>query len=106
MQEMRPTEQEQWRPMETAPKDGRRIIVVIRASEQGASDVDVVRWAKPKTHGEYCWMATDSDENCAVIYDEWEVAHWMPLPAWAPPFKTPDLASKLPELPEGDGSGI
>ena len=57
---MRPTEKEQWRPMATAPKDGTRIIVVIRASEQGASDVDVVRWAKPKSHSEYCWMATDS----------------------------------------------
>jgi hypothetical protein len=103
---MQPTEPEQWRSMESAPKDGTRIIVVIRASEQGASDVDVVRWAKPKAHGEYCWVATDSELNFAIIYDEWEVAHWMPLPSWAPPYKTPDLASKLPELPEGDGSGI
>jgi hypothetical protein len=99
-------EREQWRPMTTAPKDGTRIIVVIRASEQGSSDIDVVRWAKPKSHGEYCWTSVDSDQNCAVIYDEWEVAHWMPLPAWSPPFKTPGLAAKLPEPPEGDGSGI
>jgi hypothetical protein len=104
---MRPTEPEQWRPMESAPQDGTRIIVVVRASEQGASDVDVVRWAKPKSYGEYCWVATDSDLNFAVIYDNWELAHWMPLPAWAAPFKTPDLASRLPEPPpEGDGSGI
>jgi hypothetical protein len=51
-------------------------------------------------------MSTDLDEDCAIIYEDWEVAHWMPLPSWAPPFKTPDLASKLPEPPEIDGSGI
>jgi hypothetical protein len=103
---MRPTEPEQWRPIESAPKDGTRIIVVIRASEQGTSDVDVVRWAKPKSHSEYCWVATDSDLSFAVIYDDWEVSHWMPLPSWASPFRTPDIASRLPEPPEGDGSGI
>lgn len=103
---MRPSETEQWRPMKSAPKDGTRIIVVIRASEQGASDVDVVRWAKPKAYGEYCWMASDSDQDCEIIYDDWEVANWMPLPAWSPPYKTPGLAAKLPEVPEGDGSGI
>jgi hypothetical protein len=103
---MRPAESMQWQPMETAPKDGTRIIVVTRASEQGPSDVDVVRWIKPRSHGEHCWTSFDSDENCAIIYDEWELAHWMPLPSGLPPYKTPDLASKLPEPPEGDGSGI
>jgi hypothetical protein len=101
------TDVEDWQPMATAPKDGTRIIVVTRATEQGASDVDVVRWAKPKSLGDYCWMSTDLDQNCAVIYEEWEVANWMPLPSWSPPYKTPDLASKLPEAPlDADGSGI
>ena len=99
-------EQEQWRSMASAPRDGTRIIVVIRASEQGSSDIDVVRWSKPKSHGEYCWTAADSDQECAVIYDEWEVAHWMPLPAWSPPFKTAGLAATLPDPPENEGSGI
>jgi hypothetical protein len=103
---MRMPELEQWQPMATAPKDGTHIIVVIRASEQGPSDIDIVHWTKPKSHGEYCWVATDSDQDAAVIYDDWEVAHWMPLPTWSPPFKTPGLAAKLPEPPEGDGSGI
>jgi hypothetical protein len=51
-------------------------------------------------------MSTDSDQDCEIIYDDWEVANWMPLPAWSPPYKTPGLAAKLPEAPEGDGSGI
>ncbi|HLH11051.1 MAG TPA: hypothetical protein VKV77_04110 [Methylovirgula sp.] len=92
--------------MTSAPRDGTRIIVVIRASEQGSSDVDVVRWAKPPSHGEYCWMSTESDQDCAIIYDDWEVANWMPLPSWSPPFRTPGLARRLPDPPEVDGSGI
>ena len=32
-----------WRPLITAPKDGTWIIVVIRQSEQGPADVEVVR---------------------------------------------------------------
>ena len=50
-----------WRPMESAPKDGSRILVVIRASEQGPSDVDVVRWARPpRNRADDCWISTDS----------------------------------------------
>lgn len=99
-----------WRPMTSAPKDGTRIIVVIRASEQGPADVDVVRWAKTKGMGEACWTSTDSSYDCAVVYEDWEVANWMPLPSSMPPVKTPGLASRLPEFPqagpETDGSGI
>jgi hypothetical protein len=101
------TDSQQWRPMATAPKDGTRIIVVIRATEQGPSDVDVVRWAKPPNLGDYCWTSTDSDHSCTIIYDNWEVANWMPMPSGMPPYKTPQLASKLPPPPEEkDGSGI
>jgi hypothetical protein len=103
---MSPVETGQWQPMATAPKDGTRIIVVTRATEQGTSDVDVVRWMKPKSFGEYCWVATDSDQECIVMYDDWEVASWMPLPSWSPPYKTPGLAAKLPDPPEAEGSGI
>jgi hypothetical protein len=99
-----------WRKMASAPKDGSRILVVIRASEQGPSDVDVVRWTHAKRTGQECWVSTDSSHDCAIIYDEWEIAFWMPLPATIPPVRTPDLASRLPRLPrEGEemgGSGI
>jgi len=103
---MSSVETAQWQPMATAPKDGTRIIVVTRATEQGPSDVDVVRWAKPKSHSEFCWVSTDSGQDFVVIYDEWEVANWMALPSWSPPYKTPGLAARLPEPPEAEGSGI
>jgi hypothetical protein len=99
-------ETEQWQPMSKAPKDGTRIIVVTRATEQGPPDVDVVRWVKPKSHGEFCWVSTDSDRESVLIYDEWEVANWMPLPSWSPPYKTAGLAARLPGPPEAEGSGI
>ena len=99
-----------WRPMITAPKDGTRIIVVIRQSEQGPADIDVVRWAHPRRSGEPCWTSTDSSHDCAIMYDDWEVANWMPLPSTMPGVRTPDMASRLPAYPrdgqETGGSGI
>ena len=40
------------------------------------------------------------------MYDDWEIANWMPLPSRSPPYKTPGLAAKLPDPPEAEGSGI
>ena len=98
-----------WMPMAAAPKDGSRILVVIRASEQGPADVDVVRWTLPKRAADQCWVSTDSSRDCAIIYEDWEVVFWMPLPPTIAPVRTPDLASRLPAIPEGEetgGSGI
>lgn len=99
-----------WRPMITAPKDGTRIIVVIRQSEQGPADVDVVRWAQPRRTAEPCWTSTDSTHDCPIMYDNWEVAHWMPLPSTMPGVRTADMAARLPAFPragqEIGGSGI
>lgn len=100
-----------WRSMESAPKDGTRILVVIKASEQGPSDVDVVRWATPRRgRADDCWMSTDSSADCAIVYEDWEVVFWMPLPSTVAPVRTPDLASRLPRIPrdgeEIGGSGI
>ena len=98
-----------WRPMITAPKDGTRIIVVIRQSEQGPADIDVVRWAQARRFGDPCWMSTDSSHDCAIMYEDWEVANWMPLPSTMPSVRTPDMALRLPALPSGEeigGSGI
>lgn len=106
---MAATDTGDWRAMSSAPKDGSRIIVVIRASEQGPADIDVVRWDKPRRSGEACWTSTDSSADCAIVYEDWEVAYWMPLPSSMPTVKTPDMASRLPELPSGleiGGSGI
>lgn len=102
---------QRWRPMASAPKDGSRILVVIRASEQGGSDVDVVRWARPtRGRSDECWLSTDSSADCPINYEDWEVAFWMPLPSSIPPVRTPGLAARLPRAPrEGEemgGSGI
>jgi hypothetical protein len=100
----------QWRPMATAPKDGSRIIVVIRASEQGPADVDVVRWDTPKRNADACWTSTDSSHDCAIVYEDWEVSFWMALPSSVPPVKAPGLLERLPLVPiaseEIGGSGI
>ncbi len=98
-----------WKPMSGAPKDGTRILVVIRGSEQGPADVDVVRWTRPKRAAEDCWVSTDSSADCAIIYEDWEVAFWMPLPPTIAPVRSPGLAALLPDFPpdqEIGGSGI
>lgn len=107
---MQQVETERWRPMASAPKDGSRIIVIIRSSEQGPADVDVVRWTRPRRAAEECWTSTDSSHDCAIVYDEWEVAHWMPLPSSMPGVRTVGMAAQLPDFPrdgqEIGGSGI
>jgi hypothetical protein len=67
--------------MRTAPKDGTRILVTVRESEQGAAEVDVVKWASPDKDSEYGWLATDSDPEAKIVYGEPELAAWMPLPS-------------------------
>src|SRR5688572_21265284 len=95
----------EWRSMRSAPKDGTRILVTVRASEQGAAEVDVVKWARPDRDREAGWIATDSDPEARVVYAEGELAAWMPLPAAdasrGPP---PALAPYVGE--EMDGSAI
>ncbi len=97
-----------WKGMASAPKDGSRIIVVIRASEQGGSDIDVVHWARPtRGRSDECWLSTESSADCPINYEDWEVTFWMPLPSSLPPVRSPDLTSRLPPIPkESDGSGI
>ncbi len=106
---MTTTQVDTWRSMSTAPKDGSRIIVVIRAGEQGPADIDVVRWDRPRRNADLCWTSTDSSHDCAIVYEDWEVSFWMPLPSTLPPSKTPSLMARLPLVPSaGDdiGSGI
>jgi hypothetical protein len=100
----------QWRSMKSAPKDGTPILVVIRGTEQGTAAVDVVRWTKPRCAPDTCWVSTDSSHDCAIVYEDWEVANWMPLPGSMPGVRTPDMASRLPDFPRNNeeigGSGI
>src|SRR5687767_13595530 len=73
-----------WRPMASAPKNGSRILIAVRATEQGPAEVDVARWAKPDRWSEECWIAADSDPGCVIIYAEPELVSWMPLPTPVP----------------------
>ncbi len=105
-----PDDAPRWRPIASAPKNGTRIIAAIRPSDQGGAEVDVVRWAQPRRGADPCWTSTDSSHDCPIMYDDREVAHWMPLPSTMPGVRTPDMAARLPIVPrpgeEAGGSGI
>ena len=58
-------EPDRWRQMASAPKDGSRILVTIRPSEQGPAG----------------WRASDSAPGCIIEYAEPELKCWMPLPS-------------------------
>lgn len=94
-----------WRPMRSAPKDGTRILVTVRASEQGEAEVDVVKWTKADPTAEYGWLATDSDPEARIVYGDGELAAWMPMPT-----ATSDRPSRPVPVPymgeEMDGSAI
>lgn len=56
-----------WRPIETAPKDGREIL----ATQQGIRYI--VRW--DADFG--CWLL---DDGCSVLHDDATI-YWQPLPS-------------------------
>lgn len=97
-----------WRRMEEAPRDGARIIVALRRTEQGPAEVDVARWARPGRDRDKCWIAADSDPDCVIAYHESELAFWMPLPAMSDGLRESIRAAALPDIPpdEESGSGI
>src|SRR4051794_12599594 len=90
----------EWQDMADAPRDGSRVLVMIKASEQGPAEVDVARWGRPDRDGEECWIAADSDHSCSIVYPDSDIEGWMALP------------SPLPKLRRGakdietSGSGI
>src|SRR5690242_5777463 len=69
-----------WRSMDSAPKDGTAILASVRATEQGPADIDVVRWAVRDER----WIAADSDPGCIIVYADAEMTGWQPLPARLP----------------------
>jgi len=101
-----------WRDMASAPRDGTKVLVAVRESEQGAAEVDVVRWAKPERSAEECWIAVDSDPGCVIGYEEAELWSWMPLPNPIPRLRSARSAAAPPEYTERGnqdeigGSGI
>ena len=73
-------EQPRWRHMSSAPKDGSRILVTVRPSEQGPAEVDVAYWARADQFGIEGWRAADSHPGQIVSYADPELKCWMPLP--------------------------
>jgi hypothetical protein len=92
-----------WQAMASAPRDGTRILVELRASEQGPAEVDMVRWARPDREAEACWLSTDSDPGVAIIYAEAELAGWMALPTPLPKLRSVQGGADPDEI---GGSGI
>ena len=102
-------EQGDWRSMESAPRDGTRVLVAIRPTEQGPAEVDVARWASPTPGTDACWIAIDSDPDALVTYFDVELTWWMPMPTPLP--RAPGSGRPLPPTPppasdEMEGSGI
>jgi hypothetical protein len=98
---------EEWKPMQSAPRDGTRILVAVSSSEQGPAEVDVVRWGTPRWAGENCWVATDSDPASPVYYADAELLAWRPLPGVLPRLRDARAARDPESLrAERDGSGI
>jgi hypothetical protein len=94
-----------WQDMDSAPRDGSRILVMIRASEQGPAEVDVARWGRHDRSGE-CWIASDSDHECPIVYSDAELEYWMPLPTPLPKLRSRALAGGRKPEEETFGSGI
>jgi len=59
----------EWKPIETAPKDGRRILVWRPKINEFCSHVGIERWRSINNTG--CWI--NSPSMC-------QPSHWMPLP--------------------------
>ena len=97
----------EWKPMASAPRDGTRVLVMVRASEQGPAEVDVVRWSRPGGSAEEGWIATDSDSGARFVYAEAELESWMPLPSALPKLRSSRIAAgEPPPSDEIDGAGI
>ena len=69
-----------WRHMSSAPKDGSRVLVTVRPSEQGPAEVDVAYWSRADQFGIEGWRAADSHPGQIVGYADPELKCWMPLP--------------------------
>jgi hypothetical protein len=99
----------EWKNMASAPRDGTRVLVEIRATEQGEAEVDLVRWAKPERDDEERWVSAESDPGMAIFYADAELSGWMPLPTPLPKLRTrrvePAPRNRSDRL-EGEGSGI
>lgn len=64
----------EWKPIETAPKDGTRFLAV-----DDTGRMVVTLWGKVSHVPIYFWLLMDVPIDPEDI-DMWEPTHWMPLP--------------------------
>ena len=95
-----------WRHMASAPRDGNRILVPVRSSEQGPAEVELAYWSHGDRFGPEGWRASDSSPGRIVEYAEPELKCWMPMPsASASPASVPS-PWEGDDPQQLDGSGI
>lgn len=97
---------DRWRQMASAPKDGSRILVTIRPSEQGPGEVDLAYWSNGDRFGAEGWRASDSLPGRIIQYADPELKCWMPMPSAdlnRTAMPSPWVGNDLQQL---DGSGI
>jgi hypothetical protein len=98
-----------WRHMKNAPRDGSRILVTVRPTEQGPVEIDVAYWSRADQFGIEGWRSADSHPGHIIGYADPELKCWMPLPK---PNTGQEGTSDMPTPWEGDeieelhGSGI
>jgi len=92
-----------WKKMAVAPRDGSRILVAVRASEQGPAEVDLVRWEMPAHAAEAAWIADDSEPDLPVIYADGELTGWMEPPERL--MSAPGGRAVLPQIEETEEGG-
>jgi hypothetical protein len=105
---MPPADSPKGAPIESAPRDGRPVLVWLKASEQGPAQLDVVRWARSARTGEGAWVASDSDQVARVAYSDADLECWMPLPTQDPGRRADERPARGIDTDTGevDGGGI
>lgn len=95
-----------WRSMAFAPKDGTRVLVTVRASEQGEASVDTAYWARSARAADAGWRAADSHPDCVIAYQEAELMGWAPMPSPGGASASLPTPMRPGEIAESGGSGI
>jgi len=63
----------EWQPIETAPKDGTRILAYGVCGYEDVAGIATVKWHRGS------WVC-DPNEATEYDYEECKITHWMPLP--------------------------
>ena len=99
-------EPDRWRHMANAPRDGSRILVTVRAAEQGPAEVDVAYWSHGDRFGAEGWRASDSSPGRIIEYAESELKCWMPMPTANPGRASAPSPWEGDDEQQLDGAGI